>query len=99
MATEAADLLVRMLGERRTLVGTKSTVTDMVTDADRASEVLIVERLAAARPDDAVVAEEGTALGGSTGVRWIVDPLDGTTNYLYGFPGFAVSIGVEIDGI
>ena len=98
LATEAAALLLDQLSRQRTLVGTKSTATDMVTDADRASERLVVERLAAARPADAIVAEEGTATSGTTGVRWIVDPLDGTTNYLYGLPGFAVSIAVEIDG-
>ena len=97
VATDAADLLVEELARQRTLVGTKSTATDMVTDADRASERFIVDRLTAVRPDDAIVAEEGTAVGGRTGVRWIVDPLDGTTNYLYGLPGFAVSIAVEVD--
>jgi myo-inositol-1(or 4)-monophosphatase len=50
------------------------------------------------RPDDAVLGEEGSARDGTSGVRWIIDPLDGTTNYLYGFPLFAVSIAVEVDG-
>jgi myo-inositol-1(or 4)-monophosphatase len=98
LATDAAALLVDQLARPRTLVGTKLTATDMVTDADRASEQLIVARLEAERPDDAIIAEEGTATGGTTGVRWIVDPPVGTTNYLYGFPGFAVSVAVEIDG-
>ena len=50
------------------------------------------------RPDDAIVGEEGTAESGTTGVEWIVDPIDGTTNYLYAYPGFAVSIGVAVEG-
>ncbi|MGH2686401.1 MAG: inositol monophosphatase family protein, partial [Actinomycetota bacterium] len=97
LATRAARLLVDGLGRSRVVVDTKSTVTDMVTEMDRAAETLIVEAINGARPDDAIVAEEGTAVGGTTGVRWVVDPLDGTTNYLYGLPGFAVSIAVEID--
>ena len=99
LATRAAQLLVDGLGRVRTVVDTKSTSTDMVTEMDRASEVLIVDGIAAARPDDAIVGEEGTAVGGTTGVRWVVDPLDGTTNYLYGLPGFAVSIAVEVDAV
>jgi myo-inositol-1(or 4)-monophosphatase len=79
-------------------VGTKSSGTDMVSDSDRASERLITEALAQLRPHDAVLGEEGSCRDGSTGVRWIIDPLDGTTNYLYGWPAFSVSIGVEVDG-
>ena len=71
---------------------TKSSVTDMVTEFDRASERLIVRRLAAARPDDAIVGEEGTSTAGTSGVHWLIDPIDGTTNFLYDLPGYAVSI-------
>ena len=99
LAIRAARLLVDGLGHARVVVDTKSTVTDMVTEMDRAAEALIVDAINAARPDDAIVAEEGTAVAGGTGVRWVVDPLDGTTNYLYGLPGFAVSIAVEIDAV
>jgi myo-inositol-1(or 4)-monophosphatase len=67
----------------------------MVTDMDRASERTIVEGILAARPDDAVVGEEGADRAGTTGIRWIIDPIDGTTNYVYGHPGFAVSIAAE----
>jgi fructose-1,6-bisphosphatase/inositol monophosphatase family enzyme len=70
----------------------------MVTEMDRASEALIVAGIEAARPDDGIVGEEGADREGTSGVRWLVDPIDGTTNYLYGFPGFAVSIAAEIDG-
>jgi myo-inositol-1(or 4)-monophosphatase len=82
----------------RLSVGVKSTATDVVTAMDTAAERLIVERLAAARPDDAVLGEEGGALPGRTGVRWIVDPIDGTVNYLYGIPQFAVAIAAEVAG-
>lgn len=77
---------------------TKSSPTDVVTAADRASERLIVEGVRAARPGDGVLGEEGAADDGTTGVRWVVDPIDGTVNFLYGLPQWAVSIGVEVDG-
>jgi len=80
-------------------VDTKTTLTDMVTATDRASERLIVDGIRAVRPDDAILGEEGTADQGTSGVRWIVDPLDGTTNFLYCLPAFAVSIAVEVDGV
>jgi myo-inositol-1(or 4)-monophosphatase len=99
VAAEAAALLRDGLERVREHVGTKSTATDMVTEMDRASEVLIVDRLLRARPDDGVLGEEGTDRPGTSGVRWVVDPLDGTTNYLYALPGFAVSIAAEVDGV
>jgi myo-inositol-1(or 4)-monophosphatase len=71
---------------------TKSTDTDMVTRFDTASERLIVQRLSQFRPDDAIVGEEGTDTEGRSGVRWLIDPIDGTTNFLYGLPGYNVSI-------
>src|SRR5436190_331466 len=98
IAAETARLHLDRLDQPRETVGTKSTGTDMVTEVDRASEALIVDRLLAARPDDGIVGEEGADHAGSSGVRWVVDPLDGTTNYLYRHPGFAVSIAAEIDG-
>jgi myo-inositol-1(or 4)-monophosphatase len=64
----------------------------MVTEHDRASETLIVSAIRAARPDDAIIGEEGTADEGTSGVHWLIDPIDGTTNFLYGLPGYAVSI-------
>lgn len=99
LAAEAANLLVNGLGNARSEVGTKTSDTDMVTDMDRASEVLIAEGILAARPADGIVGEEGADHAGSSGVCWIIDPIDGTTNYLYGLPGFAVSIAVEVDGV
>jgi myo-inositol-1(or 4)-monophosphatase len=98
LATKAGHLLQQGQARVRTVVETKSTRTDMVTEMDRASEALIADALRRRRPDDAVVGEEGTAASGLTGVEWVVDPLDGTTNYLYDFPSWAVSIAAEVDG-
>lgn len=98
IAAEAAAVLVEGLSRTRTTVDTKTTVTDMVTEMDRASEALIVDRILGARPADGILGEEGTDRPGTSGVRWIVDPIDGTTNYLYGHPGFSVSIAVEVAG-
>lgn len=97
-ARAAGELLRREMDRARSEVSTKSTGTDMVTEIDRASEVLITERLRTMRPDDGVLGEEGIDIQGTSGVCWVVDPLDGTTNYLYGFPGFNVSIAAEVDG-
>jgi fructose-1,6-bisphosphatase/inositol monophosphatase family enzyme len=99
LAEEAGALLLEGQDRVRTSVETKSSGTDMVTEMDRASERLIVDALLAARPDDGILGEEGSARAGTSGVRWVIDPLDGTTNYLYGFPPFGVSIGAEVDGI
>lgn len=73
-------------------VTTKSSATDMVTEFDRASERYIVGRILDARPHDGIVGEEGTDTEGTSGVRWLVDPIDGTTNFLYGLAGYAVSV-------
>ncbi len=70
----------------------------MVTAVDREVERLIVEGILAARPGDGILGEEGADVEGSSGYRWLIDPIDGTTNYLYGHPGFAVSIACELDG-
>jgi len=75
----------------------KGSPTNLVTEMDARAEELIVGRLAAAFPDDAVLGEECGATAGRSGRRWIIDPLDGTTNYAHGFPTFAVSIGLETD--
>jgi myo-inositol-1(or 4)-monophosphatase len=79
-------------------VRTKSTATDVVTSMDTAAERLITDGLAGARPGDAVLAEEGGPRPGGSGVRWIVDPIDGTVNYLYGIPQYAVSLAAEVAG-
>lgn len=99
VAREAAEL-VRTRRERGvTVAATKSSITDVVTEADRASEALILERILSARPDDGILGEEGSNTAGTSGVRWVVDPIDGTVNYFLGLPQYAVSIGVEVDGV
>jgi myo-inositol-1(or 4)-monophosphatase len=138
LAEAAADEAARMLVARRSagrpgVVATKSSPTDVVTEADRGAEAMIIERIMAERPGDAFLGEEGgqqsgpgqpggpgvpaggsgVPAGGSgvpgssrdpadpehhATVRWIIDPLDGTVNYLYGLPDFAVSIAAEVGG-
>ena len=88
-----------MAGREQALtVTTKSTLTDVVTQMDTEAEALVVGTILAARPDDGLLGEEGADRLGAPGVRWIVDPLDGTVNYLYGLPSWAVSIAAEVDG-
>ena len=87
LAGAAAALSLERLREPRADVRTKSSATDMVSEVDEACERLIVDGIRAARPDDGVLSEEGAAVESSSGVRWVIDPIDGTTNYLYGHPG------------
>jgi myo-inositol-1(or 4)-monophosphatase len=96
-ARRAGSLLLDGRG-RAEQIETKSSPTDMVSEMDRSAEALIRTVLAERRPGDAILGEEGGELAGDTGVRWIVDPLDGTTNYLYGFPAWAVSVAAERGG-
>ena len=79
-------------------VSTKSTVTDAVTEMDKGAEEIIVDVLLAARPTDGVLGEEGGERLGTSGIRWIVDPIDGTVNYIYGLPAWGVSVAAECDG-
>jgi myo-inositol-1(or 4)-monophosphatase len=95
LASEAAALVLDGLTRARSSVTTKSSVTDMVTEMDRAAESVIVAGIRAARPADAIVGEEGTHSDGSSGVAWFVDPIDGTTNYVYALPGFGISIAAR----
>jgi myo-inositol-1(or 4)-monophosphatase len=80
-------------------IETKSSSTDLVSQVDREAERLIVEGLRRARPDDGILAEEGSARNGTSGVRWVIDPLDGTTNFVYGYAAYGVSLAVEVDGV
>jgi len=97
-AHAAGTMLLQGRDATRSSVESKSSLTDMVTEMDRASEELIARTILASRPGDAFLAEEGTTGAGTSEVRWVVDPLDGTTNYLYGFPSWAVSVAAEADG-
>jgi myo-inositol-1(or 4)-monophosphatase len=98
MAREAGALQ-RARYETQLEVGTKSSAVDLVTEVDRACEALLIATLERERPADAILAEEGGGADrdGATW-RWIIDPLDGTTNYAHGYPRFCVSIGVEHEG-
>jgi myo-inositol-1(or 4)-monophosphatase len=101
LATAVAVAAGRLLlgrGGRPEVVATKSSPTDVVTEADRAAEATIRELIGEARPGDRILGEEGGETGAASQVRWIVDPLDGTVNYLYGLPDWAVSIAAEADG-
>src|SRR5262249_12934811 len=97
IAREAGGVARARFHEPRT-IRTKTSEIDRVTAVDQALDRLIRERIRAERAHDALLTEESQAESGSSGVRWIVDPLDGTTNYAHAFPHFAISIGVEVDG-
>lgn len=97
-AREAGELLLDRFGREPTGVRTKSTATDLVSDADTASERAIVDAVSSVRPGDGWVAEEGEGAASATGVTWIVDPLDATVNYLFGIPVWCVSIAAEDAG-
>ncbi|TFV85886.1 inositol monophosphatase [Blastococcus sp. CT_GayMR20] len=99
VAREAAELVARGRASAADHVDVKSSPVDVVTAVDTATEELVVSRLLAARPDDGVLGEEGASREGTSGVRWIVDPIDGTVNFLYDFPAYAVSIAAEVDGV
>lgn len=99
-ARAAGDVLLSYYGRAPEGLGSKSSATDPVTDADREAERAIRELLAAERPGDGLLAEEGSRSEAESGRRWIVDPLDGTVNFLYGFPAWAVSVALEdADGL
>jgi myo-inositol-1(or 4)-monophosphatase len=95
IAREAGAQLREAFDRGDLLVSAKSSPTDMVSDADHAAEALIRGRLAGARPQDGILGEEEGDTPGTSGVRWIVDPLDGTTNFLFGIPQWAVSVACE----
>ena len=95
VAREAGAQLREAFSGARLVTQTKSSPTDLVSEADVAAERLIRERLLGERPDDGILGEEGSDTTGTSGLRWIVDPLDGTTNFLFGIPQWGVSIAVE----
>ncbi|MFI7384048.1 inositol monophosphatase family protein [Streptomyces sp. NPDC049813] len=80
------------------VAATKTSAVDVVTEMDIASEKLITDFLAERRPDDGVLGEEGASREGTSGVQWVIDPIDGTVNYLYGRPEWSVSIAARKDG-
>ena len=100
LCTELALAAGRLAREGRAVrlddIDSKSSATDLVTEYDRAAEALIVGRLRVLRPDDGIVGEEGTDHPGTSGLHWLIDPIDGTTNFVYGLP-YAVSVAVRDD--
>ncbi|MGP9018036.1 inositol monophosphatase family protein [Streptomyces sp. BR1] len=103
LALEAARRAGALLRDGRPadlgVAATKTSPIDVVTEMDIAAEKLITGFLAEHRPDDGFLGEEGASSEGTSGVRWVIDPLDGTVNYLYGLPTWAVSIAAERDGV
>ncbi|QYH19638.1 inositol monophosphatase [Corynebacterium aquatimens] len=104
LAKDAADLIVLQRdflakhGSVAQVTSTKTSPVDPVTAVDKAAEQRITERLKELRPDDGILGEEGADVAGTSGVLWIVDPIDGTVNFLYGLPVYAVSIGAALHG-
>jgi myo-inositol-1(or 4)-monophosphatase len=98
VAHEAGGLIRAAALSDPEAVTTKTSATDLVTETDRGAEALIAERLLSARPQDGIVGEEGASVEGTSGVTWVVDPIDGTTNFAYGYPAFCTSIAAEVDG-
>jgi myo-inositol-1(or 4)-monophosphatase len=103
IAREAAAVAARLVVDDRPrgpleVTATKSSATDIVTVMDQRSERAIVEHISAARPDDGFLGEEGAAREGTTGVTWVIDPIDGTVNYLYEIPAYAVSVAASVAG-
>jgi myo-inositol-1(or 4)-monophosphatase len=98
LARGAAALIRAQIASHDPLdIGSKSTSTDLVTSVDRASEQWLVEQISADRPGDAVLGEEGGGRTGTSGVRWVVDPIDGTVNFVLGLPQYAVSVAAQVD--
>ena len=98
VAREAAALVRGRSTSEVVVADTKSSSVDVVTEADRASEELIRRLLLETRPDDSILGEEGDDHVGTSDVRWVVDPIDGTVNFLYGLPEYAVSVAAEVAG-
>lgn len=103
LADAAADAVVEALvsADARSDLGidTKSSPSDLVTAMDRWAEETIVATLVSARPDDGLIGEEGTDQPSSSGVVWVIDPIDGTTNFVRNLPGFSVSIAARVGGV
>ncbi len=99
LARSAGKTIVAMRSEAVAAADSKSTPTDPVTAADKEAERIIVAGILDARPDDGVSGEEGTNREGTSGVVWHIDPIDGTTNFVYDISAYAVSIGAEVDGV
>ena len=98
MALEAGEVQMSFFRKDNLRVDTKQNESDIVTEADRASEAVLLKRISELFPTHSVLSEESGASGSDTSFRWVIDPLDGTTNFRSGLPNFSVSIGVEHNG-
>lgn len=104
LVTDAAEFVAHQRafltkhGSVAMVAETKSSEVDPVTAVDKGCEARVVKRLAELRPDDGIIGEEGSAVPTRTGVEWVIDPIDGTVNFIYGVPAYAVSVGVAVDG-
>ncbi|HET8868497.1 MAG TPA: inositol monophosphatase family protein [Agrococcus sp.] len=94
LAVEAATLARSRREAGVAVAESKSSLVDIVTEADREVERLVVDRIRSARPDDGILGEEGTSIAGTSGLTWVIDPIDGTVNYFYDLPAYAVSIAL-----
>ncbi|MBN2176093.1 MAG: inositol monophosphatase [Demequinaceae bacterium] len=92
LATETGELIVKAREGTVGVSATKSSHIDIVTEVDLAAERHLRQRIAELRPDDAVLGEEGQDTPGTSGVTWVLDPIDGTVNFLYGLPSYSVSV-------
>ena len=96
VAAEAGEHILALRRRGVDVAASKSSATDIVTAADREAERLVVEALRRARPADGVLGEEGAGIDGTSGITWVIDPIDGTVNYLYDLPVYAVSIAATV---
>lgn len=99
LLAEGAARQVRTARQRSFTVDTKSTATDLVTEVDRRTEEWLRQQINTRRPEDAILGEEGAGRDGTSGVRWLLDPIDGTVNFVLGLPHYAVSVAVEVDSV
>jgi myo-inositol-1(or 4)-monophosphatase len=97
LATEIADKAGVMLMDRPATfeISSKSVAIDIATQMDKSSEKFIVDSILARRPDDGILGEEGSSRESRSGITWVIDPVDGTVNYLYGIPGWSISIAAK----
>ncbi len=98
VATVISSFNIQSADERRTDLENKSSSSDYVTSLDRHIELEIVQFIKKSRTNDGILGEEGAAKSGTSGIRWIIDPIDGTSNFVYGIPYFSISIAIEVQG-
>ena len=98
VATVTSSINIRSASERKTDIEKKSSSSDYVTSLDRQIESGIVQFIRKNRANDGILGEEGASMSGTSGIRWIIDPIDGTSNFVYSIPYFSISIAIEAEG-